>query len=151
MPALALHREDGRLIVTEHTARRVAEFMRRFLLPHAVAFYAGMLELSDDHDRLTKVAGYILAKKLPRTTNRDVQRGCRAMRGLERQAIENIFDQLEALGWVFRAPGPYKSNPLHPLHWLVNPEVHRRFAERAAREATERAREREMLQEMFAR
>jgi Protein of unknown function (DUF3987) len=136
------------LVVTEHTARRVADFIRRFLLPHATGFYAGMLELSDNHDRLTKVAGHILAKKLPRITNRDVQRGNNAMRGLERQEIENIFDQLEALGWVFRTPGPYKSNP---LHWLVNPEVHRRFAERAARETTERAREREMLQEMFAR
>jgi hypothetical protein len=45
------------LTVTAHTARRVADFMRRFLLPHAVAFYAGMLELSDNHDRLTNVAG----------------------------------------------------------------------------------------------
>jgi len=34
------------LIVTEPTARRVADFMRRFLLPHATAFYAGLLELS---------------------------------------------------------------------------------------------------------
>jgi uncharacterized protein DUF3987 len=77
---------DG-LIITEHTARRVADFMHCFLLPHAVAFYAGMLELSNDHDRLTKVAGYVLARKLTRVTNRDVQRGCRAMRGLERQEI----------------------------------------------------------------
>ena len=134
------------LIVTEHTAHRVADFMHRFLLPHATAFYAGMLELSDDHDRLTKVAGYILAKNLSRITNRDVQRGNNAMRGLERQDIESIFDQLEALGWVFRTPGPYRSSP---LHWQVNPEVHRRFSERAARESAERERDREMLREMF--
>ena len=134
------------LIVTEHTAHRVADFMHRFLLPHATAFYAGMLELSDDHDRLTKVAGYILAKKLSRITNRDVQRGNNAMRGLERQEIESIFDQLEALGWVFRTPGPYRSSP---LHWQVNPEVHRRFSERAARESAQRERDREMLREMF--
>ena len=51
------------LTVTEHTARRVANFMHRFLLPHAMAFYAGMLALSNDHDRLTNVAGYILAEK----------------------------------------------------------------------------------------
>jgi DNA polymerase I-like protein with 3'-5' exonuclease and polymerase domains len=136
------------LIVTENTALRVADFMHRFLLPHATAFYAGMLELSDDHDRLTKVAGYILAKKLTRITNRDVQRGNNAMRGLERREIESIFDQLEALGWLTRTPGPLWSKP---PHWLVNPEVHRRFAERAAREAIERARERDMLQEMFGR
>ena len=29
--------------VTEDTATRVAEFMRRFLLPHAFAFYGGVL------------------------------------------------------------------------------------------------------------
>ena len=68
------------------------------------------------------------------------------MRGLERQEIESIFDQLEALGWVFRTPGPYRSSP---LHWQVNPEVHRRFSERAAREAAQRERDREMLREMF--
>jgi hypothetical protein len=134
------------LTVTEHIAQRVADFMRRFLLPHATAFYADMLELSDDHDRLTKVAGYILAKGLSRVTNRDVQRGSRVMRGLERLEIESIFEQLEALGWLMRIPGPYRSTP---LHWQVNPEVHRRFAERAKREATERAKEYEMLQEMF--
>jgi hypothetical protein len=134
------------LTVTEHTARRVADFMHRFLLPHATAFYAGMLELSDNHDRLTKVAGYILARRLTRVTNRDVQHGNNAMRGLERQEIENLFDQLEALGWLIRTPGPLWSKP---PHWQVNPEVHRRFAERAAREATERAKQRAMLQEMF--
>jgi hypothetical protein len=119
--------------------------MRRFL-SHATAFYANLLELSDDHDRLTKVAGHILAKQLSHITNRDVQRGSRAMRGLERLEIESIFEQLEALGWLIRAPGPYRATP---LHWQVNPEVHRRFAERAVREAAERAKEREMLQEMF--
>jgi DNA-binding transcriptional MocR family regulator len=66
--------------------------------------------------------------------------------GLKRQEIENIFDQLEALGWVIRTPGPLWSKPPHSQ---VNPEVHRRFAERATQEAIERERNREMLQEMF--
>jgi hypothetical protein len=75
-----------------------------------------------------------------------VQHGNNAMRGLERRQIEGILEQLEALGWVTRTPGPRWSDP---PHWLVNPEVHRRFSERAAREATERKRNREMLQAMF--
>ena len=62
-------------VVTEDTARRVAGFLHGFLLPHALAFYAGVLGLSNDHDRLADVAGYILARKLERITNRDVQRG----------------------------------------------------------------------------
>ena len=62
-------------VVTEDTARRVAGFLHGFLLPHALAFYAGVLGLANDHDRLADVAGYILAHKLERITNRDVQRG----------------------------------------------------------------------------
>ena len=51
-------------VVTEDTARRVAGFLHGFLLPHALAFYAGVLGLSNDHDRLADVADYILAHKL---------------------------------------------------------------------------------------
>lgn len=134
--------------ITVQTARRVADFMHKFLLPHAISFYAGMLGLSDDHERLTAVAGYILAHKLDLITNRDVQRGDRTMRSLERPEIDRIFEQLDALGWVSRIPGRRLTDP---PHWLVNPEVHRRFAERAAREAEGRAQEREMLKVMFAR
>ena len=50
-------------IVTEDTARRVATFMREFLRPHLVAFYTGLLDLSDEHDRLKAIAGYILTHK----------------------------------------------------------------------------------------
>jgi Protein of unknown function (DUF3987) len=119
---------SGEQLITENTARRVADFMHRFLLPHAFAFYAGMLGLSDDHERLTAVAGYILAHKLQRVTNRHVQRGGHTMRRLTRQETESIFEQLDALGWVTRTPSP---RPAAPPHWIVNPEVHRRFAGRA--------------------
>ena len=135
------------LIVSESMSRGVSPISWGVsCLPHAAAFYAGMLALSDTHDRLTKVAGYILAKKLPRITNRDVQRGDRSMRGLDRQEIESVFNQLEALGWLMPTT---KSRWAAPLHWQVNPEVHRRFAERGEREAARRARERATLLDMF--
>jgi hypothetical protein len=66
-------------------AARVAKFMHQFVLPHAFAFYSGVLKLADDHDRLVNVAGYILTHEIERLTNRDVQRGCRTMRKLERR------------------------------------------------------------------
>jgi hypothetical protein len=121
--------------VTEGTAERVAEFMRRFLLPHALAFYSGVLKLADDHDRLAAVAGYILARQSERITNRDVQRGDATMRKLTRHDTESTFEQLEALGWVTRMAGPRLTDP---PHWLVNPAVHQRFAARAAEERTRR-------------
>jgi hypothetical protein len=124
------------LVIEETTARRVARFMHDFLLPHAFAFYAGTLGLADDHERLTAVAGYILAHKLDRVTNRHIQRGDRTMRGLNRWQTDQVFEQLDALGWVDRVPGP---RPTDPPHWLVNPEVHRLFADRAKQEAARRA------------
>src|SRR5205814_5659140 len=102
--------------ITEVTAQRAEGFLHGFLLPHALAFYAGVLGLSNDHDRLTAVAGYILAHKLERITNRDVQRGDQTMRGLDRREIEAVFDQLDALGWIDRVAGP---RPTMPTHWIV--------------------------------
>jgi uncharacterized protein DUF3987/primase-like protein len=137
---------DLPVTITEATARRVARFLHGFLLPHALAFYAGVLGLSDDHDRLASVAGYILAHKLERITNRDVQRGDRTMRGLERREIEAVFDQLDALAWVNRIQGP---QPSSPPHWIVNPAVHAKFAQRAGAEKERRERERKIIAGMM--
>ncbi len=79
--------------------------MHRFLLPHAVAFFSGLLGLADDHDRLTAIAGYILANKLEVVTNRDVQRGSRTMRNLDGQEVQRVFEQLSALGWLRKRRG----------------------------------------------
>jgi hypothetical protein len=128
--------------VTADTAERVAKFMHQFLLRHALAFYAGVLDLSDDHDRLAAVAGYILAHKLERVTNRDVARGDRTMRRLTRRETDSVFEQLEALGWLFRIP-PKRAGD--PPHWEVNPEVHRLFADRAEQEAARRAETHKLL------
>jgi hypothetical protein len=140
--------EEGQGSIGEHTARRVADFMYYFLLPHACSFYVGILGLSDDHERLTAVAGYILAHKLDRITNRDVQRGDRTMRGLKQQDIDGIFQQLDALGWISQTAAP---RPSSPAHWIVNPAVHRLFAQRAERETVERIEQRERLADMFGR
>jgi hypothetical protein len=128
--------------ITGATAERAARFLHEYLLRHAAAFYAGVLDLSDDHDRLAAVAGYILAHKLERVTNRDVQRGDRTMRRLKKKDTEEVFEQLGALGWLFPEPAP---RPTDPRHWRVNPEVHQLFTDRAGREATRRAEVRDLL------
>jgi hypothetical protein len=120
--------------------------MHEFLWPHALTFYAGILGLADDHERLTAVAGYILARKLERVTNRDIARGDRTMRGLTRFETDKVFEQLDALGWVSRVPG---ARPTDPPHWIVNPEVHRLFAERGEHEIAKRARARAMITTKF--
>ena len=142
--------EPGKLTstISEDTARRVGRFLHGFLLPHALAFYAGVLGLSNDHDRLSAVAGYILAHKLERLTNRDIQRGDRTMRGLDRRETEAVFDQLDALGWLFSIQGPY---PGAPPHRIVNPAVHTKFADRAKSEAERRSRDREVIAAMMGK
>jgi Protein of unknown function (DUF3987) len=133
-------------IVTEDTARRVADFLHGFLKPHAIAFYVGVLGLANDHDRLANIADYILAHKLERISNRDVARGDRSMRGLKRHETEAIFEQLEALGWVARIAG---SRPSDPPRWIVNPAVHQRFAERAEAAKKRREQDREMIDDLL--
>jgi hypothetical protein len=133
-------------IIGARTAQRVADFLHGFLLPHAVAFHSSVFGLSDEHDRLTAVAGYILAHKVDLLTNRVIQRGDRTMRGLKKHDIENVCHQLDALGWVNRIAGLRSDSP----RWTVNPEVHRLFAERAAQEAERRQREREIIVAMFS-
>jgi hypothetical protein len=141
--------EDTELpaIVAETTARRVAEFLHRFLLAHSIAFYSGLLGLSDDHDRLTAIAGHILAHKLETVTNRDVQRGDRTMRGLKEHEIRPLLEQLAALGWLERVDPP---RPSQPPHWVVNPMVHQKFAERGRREADRRRQARLTIQALAA-
>jgi hypothetical protein len=131
--------------VTQSTAQRVADFLHGFLLRHALAFYRGVLGLSEDHDRLTALAGHILAHKLDRITNRDVQRGDRTMRGLTDQEIRPLLEQLAALGWLDRLDPP---RPSSPPHWKVNPAVHARFAERGQREAQRRQKARQVIQQL---
>jgi Protein of unknown function (DUF3987) len=122
--------------INESTAQRVAKFLHEFLFPHALAFYADILNLSDDHDALTAIAGHILAHKLDQITNRDLARGDRKMKRLTQRDSEAMFEQLEALGWVTRTPG---RRPTDPPRWDVNPRCHELFAEKAAEEAARRS------------
>ena len=114
--------------------------MRGFLLPHAFAFYGGVLKLADDHDRLAAVAGYILAHQKQRIDQPRCAAWRRTMRKLDAARHRGVFEQLDALGWVTRTPGP---RPTDPPHWIVNPVVHRKFAERGRAEAERRKRERD--------
>jgi hypothetical protein len=138
--------EDLILPVSENTALHVEQFLHGFLFPHALAFYSGLLGLADDHNRLTAVAGYILARELTTVTNRDVARGDRTMRGLTKAETSAVFEQLEALGWVNRTPGP---RPTDPPHWKVNPKCHQKFTARAKREAEQRQKDRDLIAAVF--
>lgn len=128
-------------VISEAAARRVGAFLHGFLLPHAMAFYTTVLGLSNDHDCVTAVAGYILSHGLTKITNRDLKRGDRVMRRLSPEAGLAVFEQLEAFGWLERTSRLRGA----PTHWLVNPAVHQKFAERAKVEAARRAEVRQTI------
>ena len=131
--------------ISEETAKRAGSFLHAFLLPHAIAFYTSVLGLSNDHDSITAVAGYILAHNLTKITNRDLKRGDRTMRRLGPDEALAAFEQLESFGWLDRVPSPLRGAP---PHWLVNPAVHQKFAERAKSEAARRAEVRQTIVEV---
>jgi hypothetical protein len=132
-------------VISADTAQRVADFMHRFLRPHAMMFYAGVLDLADEHGRLQAVAGYILARELKELTVRDIQRGTRSMRKLARRDIENICDYLAAMYWLTKVAGRRASE----AKWMVNPVVHRLFKTRASEEKIRRQVVSELLKEQF--
>lgn len=134
--------------ISEATARRVGGFLHCFLLPHALAFYTTVLGLSNNHDLVTGVAEYILSHGLTKVTNRDLKRGDRAMRKLGTDQALAVFEQLEAFGWLDRVQSSHRGAP---PHWLVNPAVHEKFAERAKAETERRAQVRQMIAEAVGR
>ena len=85
-------------MVTSDVARRVADFLHRFLLRHAISFYASVLGMSDDHKQLTEVAAHVLAHGLNTLTLRDIQRGSRSMRAMTRDEARGFCERLEAFG-----------------------------------------------------
>jgi hypothetical protein len=121
--------------VPADVADRVRAFLYDFLLPHAVAFYTSVLGLSDRQDAVQATAGWILAHRPETVTVRDVRRGDRIMRSLDKMEAEAVMDQLDAFGWV----DPVLTMRRDSKEWQVRPKVYEIFADRAEEEADRRA------------
>jgi hypothetical protein len=121
-------------VITADVAQRVADFMHGFLRRHAFIFYFGTLGVSNKHSRIQAVASYILAHELTELTPRDIQRGDRAMRGLERREIDVVCDYLQSFDWLQRTV----ARRTNDVKWLVNPIVHLRYKDYAKKERKRR-------------
>ena len=131
------------LVVPVSVARRVADFMKQFLLPHSIAFYAGTLGFAEGQSVLATVAGHLLAHPDKQViTFRDLDRGGSTLKALSREEGQKVLDRLAHLGWV----EPVASAPNSNLpRWKVNPRAHELFAERAAVETEKRRVAREKI------
>lgn len=130
-------------IITEATAKAVADFLHGYLLKHAMAFHNGILGLSEDQEVIEDIAGYILAHGVDLITMRTFQRGSTRMRKLTKFQVEPICQQLEAFGWVteIRARG-------ERFTATVNPRVHEIFGEKADKERARRERTMTLIRKM---
>ncbi len=120
--------------VTLGTARRVAGFMKQYLMQHAVAFYTDVLGLSDRQDAVMATAGHILSHGLTEISVRDARRGDRTMREMDNLDAQAVLEQLDAFGWL----DPVPTTRSDSLRWKVRPAVHTMFAERARAETKRR-------------
>lgn len=128
-------REAPPVEITERTALLVAEFMERFTRPSAIAFYAGMLGLSDGHDTLLGLASYIIAEQIDVVNARVVQRSTRALQSFTADQARLLCEKLENFGWLVPLDPPARSST---PRWRVVPAVHEMFADKGRQDAERR-------------
>ncbi|SMF53135.1 Protein of unknown function [Xaviernesmea oryzae] len=128
-------------VIPYETAKRAADFLHDFLFPHALAFYANILGLSDRYDAVLATAGWILAHQPEKITVRDVRRGDRTMREMDVDQAEEVLRKLDAMSWVDPVPSLRRDS----VTYTVNPAVYDCFAHRAEMEKVRRERVRELV------
>jgi hypothetical protein len=120
------------------TVRRAISFARFLLIGHSLRFYETYFGASEAAGEAREIAGFILSKgasltELTRKTVYDARKDLRGTRNLA--ALLAAMAELENAGWCTVTA----RHPDGPSRWRVNPKVHDRFDERAARERTSRA------------
>lgn len=129
--------------VSRETAEKAGDLMTKVLLPHAVRFYSE-LDPVGDHARL--IAGVILAHAWERfTVKRDLDRNLKTSRNWKPWEIDEAVQRLESFGWIEPDPTAVMNERRRPSAFLVNPLVHKRFAQHAE---AERKRRKEILAEL---
>lgn len=133
--------------VSGKTAEQVELLMRRYLLPHAMAYYTDVLGEESHLEHVRWIAGFILTKGCDRLENRDVVQGYKQWRGVDEWMRVRVMATLEELGWIQPA-APAASGRKMPTVWAVNPEAHQAFLGHAENERQKRAKLRERLVEI---
>jgi hypothetical protein len=128
-------------VIPFDVARRAADFLHEFLFPHSLAFYQNVLGMSDKQDALLSVAGWILTHRPEKMTVRDVQRGDRIMREMDREQAEDVLRRLDAMSWLEPMPTARRDS----ITYVVNPDVYVEFEHRAEKEKGRRERVRELI------
>lgn len=132
--------------VTGATAKRVADFMAEFLLPHALTFYCDVLMQSRAIDNLRRAAEQILVQDMAEFKRQALTKNVRNFRSMDDWEWFAIVNNLEASGWM--VPVDEKQRPCKL--WRVNPHVHTMYAHTAAKLKRRRDDSGKILRQVFA-
>jgi phage/plasmid primase-like uncharacterized protein len=134
----AMSQHPAQVEVSSDTATRVDQLMRKFLLPHALAFYTDVLGAATELEHARWIAGHILSKRLDVVTKRDLMQHYKQWRGLDDWKRQKVMQVLEDMGWLMPV-GDSRENRRGAHTWAVTSSVHAKFAAKAAAEAEKRA------------
>lgn len=124
--------------ISGETARRVKAFMLDFLLPHAIAFYLGIVGSSEIGKHLRKLAELCLTHESGEISNREFLQNWIGWRHCKPHDQETVINQLIDNGWVLPAPGSRVNSKGFPTRFLINPDVKTVHAERQTMEVERR-------------
>jgi hypothetical protein len=127
-------RTDLLAVVSGATAKRARDLMVKYFIPQALYLYRTFFG-DDGISDAQWIAGHILAHKHERVSERDLYRADKKYEK-DRPRLRRAIATLVEYNWL--EPIPSKRPGDKPNAWLVNPLVHRRFAERADQERRDR-------------
>ncbi len=136
--------------VSGEAAQRVERLMRKFLLPHALAYYTDVLGASGDMEHVRWIAGYILSRECVAISNRDLIQQYRNWRGMTDFQRTRIMQSLEDASWIVPVDED-RTSRRGATSWVVNGRVHQKFAELAQLERDRREKIRSELDEIRKR
>lgn len=127
---------DPAEMVSEDTVNMAVRFAQ-LLLRHSLLFYSTYFSPSAAATDGRWIAGYLLMKpELRSVRRRDIYDARKNLRGEENlRALFAAMRELETAAWCFVKEGDSSG----PVEWEINPRIHKRFADRAAREKIDRA------------
>lgn len=120
--------------VSERVVRSAAHLIERFVIPHALEFYASVGE-GADRQPLQAVASFILTSERERFRPSDFTAGCRSLAGLGLWDLARRISPLVAGGWLIEE---YDGGAV-PRAWTVVPGLREGFAARREAELKRKA------------
>lgn len=128
--------------VTAQTTVEAIRLVKEFFIPHAIRFFVEVLDETVTDELARAAANLILHKRYDRIQNRDLSIQSSPLRKLDFPKRRAAMEILEAYGWV----KPEDPNDPFCKTWVINPEVHVRFASRARLESDQRGARNELIQ-----